>query len=603
MTVAAAPAFRDPITFEVFKNGLTGLADEMGVVMLRTCHSPIATQSMDFSTALCDNEGNVLAQGSGMMIHLGTFPDVMRVVLNAYSTSFVPGDVYIFNDMDEAAQHLNDLYLIKPYFMDEQLLGFGLVSTHHVDIGGSVPGSMNVASSEIFQEGLQIPLVRLYEGGELNEAVMDILMRNVRLPDLYAGDLDGMLAAARVGEVGLAGLAKRYSVEGFRQLSQELLDYTERLTRAAILEIPDGVYEFEDWLDDDGINPDGPIPLRVKITVLADTVEVDWAGSAPQVESALNCHITNTRSVTYGVLVGAFQKEILSNQGLYRPITVKAPEGSVVNPRRPAARGCRGQTCFRMVDTLLGAMYKAVPLRIPAGSDGGVNYNFLTVLDRVRGRGYPAVLGGGNLSGWGGRPGLDGIDGISPFGANLAISGNVEVSEQHGHVRVESCGYVTDSGGAGRWRGCLSVATENRVLFDEGTLRARVSRRKIVPYGVAGGKSGTPSSSIVNPGRADEVTAPQNSPIAVKRNDVLRFIHAGGGGYGHPMLRDPQAVLNDVLDEKITVGYARREYGVVIDLKLGCVNEDETAILRAPPKVRVGSSSSRKVSKPVARRP
>jgi N-methylhydantoinase B len=578
--LAIATGFKDPITFEVFKNALVGLADEMGLVTFRTGHSPGINQALDFSTAVCGPDGQVLAQGMGMMIHLGTYPDAMAVVLKKYRGRIYPGDVYIFNDMDEAAQHLNDLYVVKPCFMGDELIGFGMSTAHHVDIGGSVPGSMNIAASEIFQDGLQIPLVKLYERGQPNEAVFDIVMRNVRLPALYAGDLEGQVAALHAGEVGLVALVRRYGLTGFRELSQELLEYTERLTRAAIERIPDGTYEFEDWNDDDGVSIDhDPLPFRVKIIVSGDSITVDWEGTGRQVESSINVHITNTRSVTYGVLMGAFQNEIPSNSGFYRPITIRAPEGSIVNAQRPAARGLRGiGSCYRMISTLLGALHKAVPDRIPAGDDGGVTLMSMTVDEPGRGR--VPVLFSSPVSGWGGRPGLDGIDGISSFGANTAFR-SAESTEQEGRLRVEWCGYVPDTGGPGQWRGCLSVGTDFRILVDEALVRLRRPRQKVMSYGLEGGMPGTPSSSILNPGRPDERVLPQIATLKVKAQDVLRYVHSSGGGYGDPFLRDPQAVLTDVLDAKFTVEYAKREYGVAIDLEGGFVDQKGTTLLRA----------------------
>jgi N-methylhydantoinase B len=591
--LAVVTGFKDPITFEVFKNGLIGLADEMGLVTLRTSHSPTLSMAMDFSTAFCDPQGQVLAQGNSMMIHVGTFPDAMTAVLEKYAGRIYPGDVYIFNEMDAVAQHLNDLYVVKPCFIGDELIGFGVSTAHHVDVGGSVPGSMDITASEIFQEGLQIPLVKLYEKGRLSEAVMDILMRNVRLPALYSGDLEGQVAALHAGETGLIALVERYSLQGFRELSRELLDYTERLTQAAIARIPDGTYEFEDWIDDDGVNIDhDPVSFRVKIIVSGDEIIVDWAGTAPQVESSINVHITNTRSVSYGVLMGAFQEEIPSNQGFYRRVTVRAPEGSIVNAKRPAARGFRGLgSCYRMIDTLLGALHKAVPDRIPAAGDGGPGMLQLTGTDPVHGRFVEMGMGAGS-SGWGGRPGLDGIDYVSPFGANVALR-PIESTEQEGRLRIERMSYEPDTGGAGRWRGCLSLRTEARILVDGVVLRLRTQRQKTRAYGLAGGKPGTPSSTVLNPGRRDETSLPQTAIVKLKKNDLLQYIHSSGGGFGDPFLRDPQAVLADVLDEKITAAYAKREYGVAIDLGKKCVDERETRDLRAAHKKdRLPSTSS-----------
>jgi N-methylhydantoinase B len=574
-----ATRFKDPITFEVFKNGLTGLADEMGLVLLRTGHSPILSQAMDFSTAFGDPDGRVLAQGISMMIHVGTFPDVLSAVLRKFDGRIYPGDVYIFNCMDEVTQHLNDTYLVRPCFLEEKLIGFALTCAHQMDVGGSVPGSMDISASEIFQEGLQIPLVKLYERGELKESVVDIALRNVRLPALYWGDVEGHVAALRTGEIGLAAMVERYSLEGFRALSNELLDYTERVTRAAIEKIPDGTYEFEDWLDDDGISvTHDPIPLRVKIVIAGDSAVVDWEGTAPQVASSINVHITNTRSVSYGVLMGAIQEEILSNEGFYRCISVRAPDGSLVNAKRPAAVGYRGAgCCYRMVDALLGALHHAVPDRIPAAGDGGPAVLSLSGFDATGARFLETGVAA--LSGWGARPGLDGIDYVSPFGANIGLR-PVEMTEQEGRLRVESLGYESDTGGAGQWRGCVAVRSQSRLLVDAAVLRVRAQRHKTRPYGLAGGEPGTLSHLVVNPNQPNEQVFPGTATIKLTKGDIIRYVHSAGGGYGHRFLRDPEAVLDDVLDEKITVDFAERTYGVAVDVARGRVDKDKTAALR-----------------------
>jgi N-methylhydantoinase B len=579
--MATGTLLGDPITFEVFKNHLIGLADEMGLVIMRTAHSPLLSEAMDFSTAICDAEGRVVAQGNGMMIHVGTYPDAMAVVLKKYEGRIYPGDVYIFNETPEAAQHLNDLYVVKPYFIEDQLIGFGIATAHHGDIGGSVPGSVTMDAQEIFQEGLQIPVVKLYDQGLLNENVHDLVMLNVRLPEMYHGDMMGQLAALNAGEEGVTALVSRYGQDGFRELSDELIRYTERLTRAAIADIPDGTYEFEDVLDDDGLHVErGPVVLKVKIAVSCDSIVVDWDGSAPQVDTSINCHMTNTRSVSYGVLMSAFGRDIPSNEGFYRPIEVLAPVGSVVNSQRPAARGLRGiGVCYRMIDTLLGALHQAVPDRIPAGSDGGIGRLMLTGVDAVGGRWIEQLVGSG-MSGWGGRVGLDGLDYISPLGANVALC-PVERTEQNGKLVIEHLGYEADTGGPGRWRGCLALRTDARVVCDETTLRTREQRRQSLAYGLAGGQPGTASRAVVNPGRSDEVQLAQTATVTLHRGDTFTYLHSAGGGYGDPLLRDVQAVLDDVLDEKITVAYARREYGVVVNVPMGKVDVGATDALRS----------------------
>ncbi len=254
-------ARRDPITFEVVKNAFIALADELAITVVRTAHSQVVRDSMDFSTAICDAQGRVVAQGLGIPLHLGAIPDAMDALLARFGDDIGPGDVFAFNDPDEGGMHLPDIFVIKPVFAGETLVGYAACVAHHADIGGRVPGGNAVDSTEIFQEGLQIPPLKLYEGGRLNETLMTILLRNVRIPEVVRGDLDAQLAACHTGEAGLLELVDRYSAEGVSALADEILDYTEDLVRAELQRLPAGEYVFEDHIDDDGFGS-GPIPIR-----------------------------------------------------------------------------------------------------------------------------------------------------------------------------------------------------------------------------------------------------------------------------------------------------------------------------------------------------
>ena len=572
---AEGSRLRDPITFEVFRSALVSLADEMGLMTQRTAHSPTINQAMDFSTALCDDKGQVLAQGHCMMIHIGTVPDAMKAVLNRYGDQLTPGDVFVFNHTPEAAQHLPDFYVVKPYFVNSRMVGFGVSTVHHVDVSGMTAGGMDMNARSIFQEGLQLPVVRLYEAGRLNESVYDIVMRNTRAPDLVAGDLDGQLAALHLGEVGIHQLIDRYGLDAFSALGAELLAYTEDLTRQAIRSLPDGYYDFEDWLDDDGAGGP-PVRLHVAVTVDGDHIHFDWAGSAPQVPSALNCHIANTKSCTYGALMGIFGDSIPSNEGFYRPITISAPPGSVVNADRTAALGVRGITCYRLIDTVLGALGRCVPDRVPAGSCGGPVIIKTSGNDRVRGPFIQSL--GGIAAAWGGGLDRDGLDGTSPFGANIAYV-PVEEHERPGFVRINHFAYVPDSGGPGRWRGGLALSLGIEFLADETDVQLRSQRRHFQSYGLQGGRPGSTSMNLLQRGET-EVELPVLANVTVHRGDTILHIHSSGGGYGDPLTRDPQAVLDDVLDDKVSHAHARSEYGVVIAPGAAIVDSDATFVLR-----------------------
>jgi N-methylhydantoinase B len=483
----------------------------------------------------------------------------MQAVLSRYAGDVNPGDVFIFNDPDEGGMHLPDIFVIKPVFDGERLVGYAACVAHYPEIGGRMAGGNAVDSTEIFQEGLQIPILKLYDRGRRNETLVSILLRNVRIPDVVMGDLEAQLAACHVGEVGLLELAGRYTAEGLQRFMDGVLDYTETRLRAELARMPDGVYGFVDHIDDDGFGS-GPIRLAVSVTISGDRLEADFTGTSPQVRSALNATMSFTRATVYTGLRCVVADDIPSNAGFYRPITVTAPRGTILNPVRPAPRAARGLTGFRACDAVLGALAAALPGRVPAAGEGGAS---MIAFGGQRRDHSSFVFVDFMTGGWGARPGQDGIDGNSPIAANLS---NVPIEEIEAHqpIKVERYGFLPDTGGAGRRRGCLSVLREFRFLEDEGTLQIRSDRRDHPPYGLEGGRPGTPSLNVLNPATEGERLLPTNVTTGVRRGDLLRHVTAGGGGYGDPLEREPPRVLEDVLDGKISAGCAEREYGVVV---------------------------------------
>lgn len=564
---------RDPVTFEVFKNAVSGLADEMAITIVRTAHSQIIGESLDFSTALCDAEGRVVAQGNCAPVHMGAMPDAMDAVLRKYGGTMESGDIYLFNDPDEGGMHLQDIFVVKPVFAGADLCGFAICVGHHADIGGRVPGSNAVDSTEIFQEGLQLPLLKLYEAGTLNETLIAILERNVRLPELVRGDLQAQVSACFTGEEGILGLVERHGLEGFTSLVDELLEYSERLLRARLAAMRDGTYEFEDYLDDDGFGTE-EIPIRVKVVIEGDAVHFDFTGSAPQVPSALNCTASFTKSSAYAALQAAVGGDIPSNSGFYRPVSFTLPSSTILNGTRPAARAARGIVGYRVVDAVWGALAPVLPEHIPAASDGGPS---IIAVGTVAEDGTATIVLDVAMCAWGARAGMDGLDGVSALAGNLANT-PVEELEQTRIVRVEQYAYVADSGGAGRWRGGLAVARDIRLLHPIGTLQIRTDRRHHRPYGLRGGAPGASSWNILNPG-PDQVVLPTKVTTTMRQGDLHRHITAGGGGFGDPLERDLEHVHEDVLNEKVTLEAAARDYGVIITAE-GVVDADSTETLR-----------------------
>jgi N-methylhydantoinase B len=565
----------DPIAFEVVKNGLAALADELAITIVRTAHSQVVRDSLDFSTAICDAEGRVVAQGCGIPLHLGAIPDAMQVLGAKFAGDVNPGDVFILNDPDEGGMHLPDIFVIKPVFAEEGLLGYAACVAHYPEIGGRMAGGNAVDSTEIFQEGLQIPLLKLYDRGRRDETLIAILLRNVRIPDVVMGDLDAQLAACHVGEAGLLALASRYGAPELQDFMAQVLDYTESRLRAELRRIPDGEYSFADHIDDDGFGS-GPIRIAVKLRIVGDQLEADFSGTSPQVRSALNATMSFTKATVYAALKCVVDDDIPSNSGFYRPITVKAPAGTILNPLRPAPRAARGLTGFRACDVVLRALADALPGRVPAAGEGGAS---MIAIGGRRVDHSPFIFVDFVTGGWGARPAADGLDGNSPIAANLS-NVPVEEIEAHDPLRVERYGFLPDTGGAGRFRGCLSVVRQYRFLEEEALLQLRSDRRDHLPYGLEDGWPGTPSSNVLNPGSAAERSLPTNVTTEISKGDVFRHITAGGGGYGQPLHRECARVLDDVLDGKISNEYAERVYGVVMVESGDRVDDAATRSLR-----------------------
>jgi len=551
----------DPITLEVIQSALGTIADELALVIMRSAYSNIVRDSMDYSTAVCDRLGRTVAQGLTTPVHLGSFPDAMRSLIARYGEDMAPGDVFIFNDPYGAGgMHLPDFFIVKPVFFEGAVEGYVATLAHQSDVGGIAPGGMAVYATEICQEGLRIPALKLYEAGRPVDAIFRLIERNTRQPTNVMGDMRAQIAACAKGEQALLQLIQRYGAADFRLYTEELHDYAERLIRAEIAALPDGTYGFEDFVDGVGENPE-PIRFRVTLTIAGDQILIDWTGTSPQVKAAINGPMPTTNAMSYLAVRCAIGAPMPNCEGYMRAITVTAPLGSIVNPREPAACGARGIICFRMYDTLMGAFAQVVPERIPAANEGGSSAPHIAGRDR---NDRPFLASGGLMGCWGGSADHDGQEGISNPAANLSNT-PIELLEARQPVEITRYAFVQNSGGPGRWRGGAALMRGYRLLADEADLVMRSDRRSVPPYGLDGGLPGTPSWNLINPG-ADQRLLPAcpMSRIPMVRGDEFVHIQAGGGGHGAPLDRDPQRVLVDVENELITADYARDVYGVVI---------------------------------------
>jgi N-methylhydantoinase B len=448
------------------------------------------------------------------------------------------------------------------------------VIAHHTDVGGRVAGSNASDSTEIYQEGLRLPVVKLYERGAPSRSVFRIIEKNVRVPGRVIGDLGAEYAACRVGERELAKLFRRYGSDTIRGYLDALLDYAERMTRAEIRRWPKGAFTFTDYLDSDGFD-DRPIPITVTLTVHEDHLTVDYAGTSPQVKAALNSTLSFTKSCTYLSVRSVLQQGIPNNAGVFRAIEVRAPEASVVNPVLPAACAARALTGYRILDVMMGALAQIVPDKVPAAGEGG---NTVVCIGGYQDR-EPFIIVDMICGAWGGRPDKDGIEAVTNPSQNMSNT-PVEVLEAQHPIRIDEYAFVPDSCGAGKWRGGLGLARQYTLLAEEATLQLRSDRMAFRPYGLAGGQPAAPTRNLLNPGAA-ATPLPAKLTGTLRRGESLRHEQAGGGGHGDPFTRDPARVAADVLNEKISVAYARREHGVALDPATGVVDEAATRALRA----------------------
>lgn len=570
----------DPVQIEILKNALTSIADEMALTILRTAHSSIIKDGADFSTALCGPTGELLIQGLTIPQHLGSIPDALAAVLRHYPEGLNPGDILIQNNPFDGAMHLQDIFVFKPVFLpgdSSKLIAFACSIAHHTDVGGRVPGSNASDSTEIYQEGIRFPVIKLYDAGVANQAVLDILATNVRVPHMVLGDLRATLAACHYGEREYLKLVERYTPERLEQLLEDYLDYTERLTREEIRRLPQGTFTFEDFIDNDGISED-VIPLQVSITIKDDEIVADYTGSSRQVRGALNATESFTKANTYLALRCVFHGDLPNNSGFFRPIKVIAPKGTIFNVQHPGACAARGLTGFRQADLVMGALAKAVPDRVTAAPEGGNTFVSIGGYDDETG---PFVHCDMIFGAWGGsryRAHGDAMPMVPSNCTNIPI----EIIEASLPLRCEQYGFVPDTGGAGKSRGGLSIIRDLRLLRGEAILQVRSDRNTINPWGLFGGADGTPSANHVNPdsqpsGLASKIT------MQIKAGDLYRHQTGGGGGYGDPAERRFEDIEDDLRNDKLTAGYVARHYRVVVAADGVSIDRDATATLRSSP--------------------
>jgi len=583
----------DPITAELFRNAIAALGDEMSLTIYRTAYSGVLKNIMDYSCAICDSDGRLVAQGLSLPGHLCSIPVALKAVIARYGDDIEEGDILVLNDPYEGGMHLPDIFIFKPIFSGGRILAYGATICHHTDVGGRVPGSNASDSTEIFAEGLRIPPLKLYRRGKPDESLFRMIERNVRLPGRVFGDIRSQLAACEIAARGMVALVSRHGADGVRVLMAEALDYSERLTRHCLSELPDGEATFVDWIDDDQIDEGVPIKLVCTVRKHGASMEVDWTGSNPQVKGAINNTWSYTAASSFTAVKSVLPINMPNNDGVFRAIKVIAEPGTITNALPPAACAARGLTGFRATDCCFGALALLYPDRVFAASEGG---NTGITIGGYDGDRKPFIYVDFLSGAWGARPWADGVDGNTSMFANMA-SFSVEVIEAENPLEVLDYEMVPDTGGAGKFRGGVSLRRTWRMLADEGILQVRADRQKHRPYGLQGGGPGTPSRNILNPGTADETEMHAKLTMTLRRGEVYRHELPGAGGWGEALSRPLSLVAKDLRDGLVTIEGAARDYGVVAAGDPPVIDEAATESLRA--KLR----ATRKKLPPVAWEP
>lgn len=548
----------DPVTVEVIRNKLEGIANEMESTLLRSSFSPIVKEGLDASASLFTLDGESLAQACAVPIHLATLIPIVETMLKEFPLDTMQeGDVYIMNDPYLGGTHLPDIALVAPIFYEGNIVAFSAAMTHHQDVGGMTPGSIPTNATEIYQEGIRIPPLKLFEAGKINAPLERLLKLNVRIPDTFMGDLNAQVAACRIGARRVVELAGLYGVPLLQAVFQQLLAHSEIMTREQLRNIPEGVYEYTDWLDNDGIDLETRIRIHVKVTVANGSFHVDFTGTSPQLRGPFNCVKSGSQAAAYFAVRALTDPEIPTNAGCFRPVSLNLPEGTLVNPVEPAPVGSRTATIKRITGTILAAFKEVLPHKVPADSAGVL---LALAFGGKLENGKPYVVGELIAGGSGGSFRSDGVDVVETDASNC-MNLPVEALELESPVRVRRVQLREDSGGAGEFRGGLGIVKEFELLGDSAIFTHRGERHYCPARGSLGGGDGQCEYSEIlrADGSVQVIASKQVTPLG--RGDRVVIQTPGGAGYGDPLKRSREAVQEDIQNGKVSREKAVELYG------------------------------------------
>lgn len=567
---------RDPIILSVIYNRLLTINKEMGITMINTSISPIFAEVHDFSCAICDWKNRIVAQIDGVPSHTASAMEAVKAISKEFEGSIHPGDVFVLNDPYLGGTHLPDVTIMKPIFYDGEVQFVAINRAHHGDVGGMEPGSYAPGATELFHEGIRIPPLRIYRNEEPINDVVNMIKINTRMPDALWVDMKAQVASCRVAEKRILELIEKYGVEKTRETIEDIHRYAENRMRLEIERLSDGVYGGESFLDSDGFSDD-PIRIKVTITIRGDEAEVDFTGSDPQVTGFVNSPLANTATCVYvSFLTTVTTPDIPHNEGVYRPIRINAPEGTVVNPRFPApVASCTLDTACAILEACWIALSKVLPQRVPAGWNRW-NGPTVTGID-PRNENFYVMFG---FNGFGGAGGMHGMDGRHYIGDGIDLGGliapNVETNESDYPHITEFNEFTTDSCGAGEFRGGCGAKYRIKLYDEQPTLVMFGDGKKNPPYGLFKGKPGSCNLAFINEGLKGERELKAKEALRLCRGDTYSSYPSGGGGWGDPMDRDPNLVRADVRNEIVSQKSALEDYGVVLEGEDFTINRKKT---------------------------
>jgi N-methylhydantoinase B len=557
-------ASADAFTREVIRNKLLAIAGEMGIVLARTSMSPIVYEVLDFACGITDVNAQVIAQDNGLCLFTGTFKPQVESILRRHPLAAMrPGDVFMTNGPYGGGTHTADVALVMPIFAADEVIAFGISVTHWTEIGGKVLGSLSPDSTEIFQEGLQFPQLLLYRAGELNTELVELIRENVRLPQMSLGDLSAGVAAVRIAEERLTGIVARYGLPATLETFGAILDHGEAIARDALAKIPAGVYEAEEIIDGDGISDD-PIPVRVRVEVTPERLIADFTGTSPQVRGPINCARGALMSACKTVFKAITAPDAPSNEGLFRPLEVIAPEGTVFTAVRPAPTGWYYEASAFATELIWKALALVMPEHLSAGSYVSLCAYYI---GGTKPDGEYWVQATPQDGGWGAGFDIDGESGLIATTDGDTYNYPAEVIEHAFPLAMERNALnVEAGGGAGRRRGGFGTIREFRVLNPTGGfLLASIGRSVQRPWGVAGGQEGTSNYYEVVRGNGERIRGGRVTGLPLAAGDLVRVVTGNGGGWGDPRERERELVSSDVHDGYVTASIAEDIYGVAVD--------------------------------------